>query len=431
MSVTVEDITATKKRVKIEIPADVVAKEYETSLKSVRQRARIPGFRPGHAPANMIEKRFGGDIRSDLIDKLVPDYYTRALREHSLVPVAMPTFESTPEIRRNEPVTFTVTVEVRPKIENLRYTGLQVDAVPVSVEEREVDETLASMQEQRAVFNAVDREVREDDLIVMDYVQFDPSGEKEIGSAKDKMMRLSSQYTPQGILDEVLGRRSGDVVDIVLPVVAQGEIVDESGQGERLRITIKEVKEKKLPPIDGDFAKDFGHDTLEALKEKIREGLMKAKQDDAARQQKATLVDELVSAHEFEVPETMLRSELATLVNREKEKRTPPAGQAPQQDDAAADDAALGEELRPRAVRNVMASLLLDAVSEREGIVVTEEELRTRIALLAKSFQATPEAVVNLFMTRDGSLDGLRHTIREEKAMDLLLAKAQIVQGAS
>ncbi len=430
MSISVEDISTTKKRLKIEIPAEVVSKEYETALAAVRLRARIPGFRAGHAPLSMIEKRFGGDIRSDLIDKLVPDYYTRAMKDAALVPISMPSFEASPELQKDAPLSFTLTVEVRPKIENLVYQGLKVEDVPVSVADTEVDETLSSLREQRALYEVVDREVRPDDLLVIDYVKLDPSGENEVAAASDKIMNLGNGLAPQGILDALVGRKKGDVVPVTLPAVERGEMKEGAETGDRLRITIKEVKEKRLPTVDDDFAKDFGHDSLDALKAKIREGIVGAKQESAARQQKAKLVDVLVSSHEFDVPETMLSHELETLVTNEKTKRTT-AGTTPDAGDlSAAADADLAEELRPKALRNVQASLLLDEIADREGVIVSEEELRSRIASLAKSFQATPEAVVNLFMTRDGSLDGLRHTVREEKVMDLLLAKAEIVKGA-
>jgi trigger factor len=426
----IEDISTTRKRLKIEIPTDIIEKEYSESLDKVRQRSRIPGFRPGKAPITLIEKKFGNDVKSDIIDRLVPQYYSRAMKEAELVPVTLPQFEGTLDFKRNEPLSFELVVEVRPRVGDLQYAGMKVEDVPCDVEEKEIDDTIKGLQEGRAMFEAVDREIREDDLIIIDYVKLDAAGEKELSSAKDQVMNLGNNLTPKGILDELLGRKKGDTVEIVLPAVEGGE-VKEGSRGDRLKITVKEVKEKKLPLIDDELAKDFGHESLDSLRQKARESILKAKKDKAAGEQKAKLLVSLTKAYDFDIPETMLEHELQTLVVNEKHRRQPQgqvqgtAGETP-----SADDEKLVEELRPKAVNNVKATILLDMIAEKEEVTVTEEELKTRISLLARHLQTTPEAVVNLFMTKDESLEGLKRSIRDEKVLDLILSKAEITKGA-
>jgi trigger factor len=203
-------------------------------------------------------------------------------------------------------------------------------------------------------------------------------------------------------------------------------------KGNRLRITIKEVKEKKLPPMDDEFAKDIGGENLGALREKVRDGILRAKKEKAAAQQKEKLLETLVGSYQFEVPESLLESELETLVVNEKHKRAPKGAAAGQDTGKTApeDDSALTEELRPKAVDKVKAAVLLDMIAEKEGVTVAEEEMKTRIALLARHLQTTPDRVINLFVTKDGSLDNLRRTIRDEKVMDIVLSKAEIEKGA-
>lgn len=433
MGTTVEDITSTKKRLKIEISADIIQKEYNTSVSSVRQRAKIPGFRPGHAPVSIIEKRFGSDIKNDILDKLIPDYYSKALKEANLVPVTLPKFEGSLEFKKDEPLSFSLTVEVRPQISDLNYAGLKIDSIESTAEEKDIEDTLKGLQEERALYEVVDRPVRESDLIVIDYVKFDPTGEKELSSAKDQVMNLGNNMAPPGILEEIAGKKKGDIVDITLPSFEEGE-VKEGADGDRIRITIKEVKEKKLPEIDDEFAKDFGHDSLEALKEKIKEGVMKARKDKAANQQKTKLLDMLVESHEMDVPESLLERELENLVVNEKasQKKSGELISEAGQDKGAesSDDAALIERLRPKAIRNVKTTILLDMIAEKEGVTVTEDEIKTRIAVLARHFQTTPENVINLFIAKDGSLENFKHTIQDEKVMDLVLSKADLVKGA-
>ncbi|MBI5101042.1 MAG: trigger factor [Nitrospirae bacterium] len=429
MTIEVEDISSTKKRLRIEIPADIVEKEYARSLDNLRQKSKIPGFRPGKAPVSLVEKKFGGEIKSDLIDKLVPDYYTRALRESNLVPVGYPDMESALELKRNEALSFTFTVEVRPEVAGLDYTGIKVDDIPFEVTESEIDETIKGLQEGRAMFEVVDREVRDSDLIVIDYLKLDPAGEKEIASAKDQVMNLGNNLVPKGIADAVLGRKKGDLVEVTLPEVEGGEIKDDSSRGDRLRITIKEVKEKKMPEIDDELAKDFGHETIEALRERVREGLHKNKADGVSSKQKGQLIEKLVERHSFDLPESLLNKELENLMLNEKH----PEGDASNPESEGApgkNDAELLDSLRPKAIHNVKVALLLDMIADKEKVAVSEEEIKARISLLARHFKATPEAVINLFVTRDGSLDNLGRTIRDEKVLDLILSKAEIVKGA-
>jgi len=428
LATTVEDISSTKKRLKIEIPADILEREYSDSVNKIRQRARIPGFRQGKAPVNLIEKRFGDEIRSELLEKLIPTYYAQAVKEADLAPVTMPKIETELDIRRNEPLLFSLTIEVRPKIDTLNYSGIAVSHVEVSIDDKELEDTLKGLQNDRAMFEAVDREVGEDDLLIIDYVKLDPTGEKELSTAKDQVMNLGNKLTPHGILQGLVHKKKGDTVEIVLPEVVGQELKEDSDKGNRLRITIKEVKEKKLPEIDDEFAKDFGHESLDILKEKIKEGILAAKQGNAQKQQKSKIVDTLIDSHTFDVPESLVGAELQHLIMNERYSDNP----AKQEDAASAAkiDTEMAEKLRPKAFRNVKTTIILDAIAEKENITVSEAEMKDRISLIAKQLQATPDAVVNLFMTRDGSLDNLRHNIREEKVLDFLLSRAEITKGA-
>ncbi len=428
MATTVEDISTTKKRLKIEIPADILEKEYSDSLHKIRQRARIPGFRQGKTPISIIEKRFGDEIKSEMLEKLVPTYYAQAVKDADLSPVTMPKIEEGLNFKRNEPLSFSLTVEVRPKIDNLSYNGIKVEDIEVSVDDGEIEDTVKGLQNDRAMFEAVDREIGEDDMLVIDYVKLDPSGEKELSTAKDQVMNLDNKITPRGILDAVLGKKKGDTVEITLPEMDIREQKEVTEKGNQLRITIKEIKEKKLPDLDDEFSKDFGHDSLSALKEKIREGILAAKQGNAKKQQKSIIVDALVNNHSFDVPESLTQAELEHLIMNEKTAEQRAQRGIDTTPDKA--DKELAEVLRPKAMKNVKATIILDEIAEKENISVTEAEMKDRIALIAKQLQATPDAIVNLFMTRDGSLDNLRHNIREEKVLDFLLSRAEITKGA-
>jgi trigger factor len=436
LSTTIEDISSTKKRLKIEIPLDVITKEYNSSLNNVRQRAKIPGFRPGKVPVNLIEKRFADNIKSDIIDRLVPEYYSKALKDAGLTPVTMPTLETSVELKKNEPLSISLTVEVRPNITDLNYEGMKIEDVDVRVDDAELEDTLIKLQDERAVYSEVDRPIKEDDFIVIDYVKLDAAGEKELSSGKDQVMNLGNNLTPKGILDELIGKKKGDLVEIDIPASvgsSEGSDLKEEGEGSRIRITVKEVKEKKLPEMDDEFAKDLGHDTLESLRNKVGEGILKAKKDGSAKEQKAKLLDMLVESHDFDVPESLFERELENLYINEKAsmKQAPDLlekaeDETPGQEE---DDAQLKEKLKPKAAQNIKGTILLDMIAEKENITVSEDELKTKIMQLAQHFQTNPENIMNLFITRDGSLENLKHSIRDEKVLEIILSKAELIKG--
>jgi trigger factor len=250
-------------------------------------------------------------------------------------------------------------------------------------------------------------------------------------------MNLGNNLVPKGILDELIGKQKGDVIEINIPAFDSsgktGELIQEGDKGNRIRITIKEIKEKILPEIDDDFAKELGQDTLVSLKEKIREGILNAKNANAAKQQKSKLLAMLVDSHDFDIPESLLEKELQTLMLNEKASIEQAKGALQNKDEDISSkedsDTEFMEKLKPKAVQNVKSMILLDMIAEKENVSVSEEELKSRIVLLAQQFQTTPETIINLFVTKDGSLDNLKNNIKDEKVLDLLLSKAETIKG--
>lgn len=157
---TVEDISTTKKRLKIEIASDTIESEIKDSLEKVRQRAKIPGFRPGKAPLSLIEKRFGKEIEAEVLEKVIPEKYNAALREASLSPVGMPELEEKFEFKRNTPLNLSFIIEVLPKIENLDYENIKVKDIPFSVEETDIDKTLTRLRIRRRYLRLLTRKQR-------------------------------------------------------------------------------------------------------------------------------------------------------------------------------------------------------------------------------------------------------------------------------
>ena len=442
---TVEDISLTKKRIRIEIPSDIIEKEIKDYLETLRQKTRIPGFRPGKAPLHLIEKRFGKGVEAEVLEKVIPEFYARALKEADLKPVAMPVFDEKLEYKRNNPLNLSLTVEVMPKIENLDYSGLKTNDISVSVEDSEIEDYLKRLQEHKALYEVVEKDIEKDDLVTFDYVDCEIVGEEMVPSLKEKILKMGKEILPIDIEEKLNGKKKGETVEFTNTLNEVFGIKELAGKTVKMKIMIREVKKKVLPAIDDEFAKDLGFGNLSELKEKIKENIYEAKKDQTAKIQKAEILRQIIESHNFEVPETMLTNELEALMiqagtsGASKKMK----GEENIQDESSVVDLTPDEtkqgqeealenqasELREKALRNVRASIIIDAIGQREGVTVTEDEIKDRINFIAKQLSSKPEDIMKFYLAKEGPLEDLKHIIYQEKVLDILLSKATLEKG--
>jgi trigger factor len=409
---TLEDISATRKRLHIEIPSDAIEDEIKNSLNRLRANTRIPGFRQGKAPLALIEKRFGKDAESEAVEKAVPKFYSRALKEADITPVVQPVIEGSLEFKRETPLNFTVVVEVMPRLETLSYEEITVKEIPLEVTDSDLETTIARLREEKAVYEPSGEPVADGDLVVMDYEV------REDGkSYKDEVFKVGSDVMPESFSKNLIGlKKSGEAeFDVTFPDDHHSK--EMAGREVGFEVTIKDIKKVTLPAIDDEFAKDLGYDNMEALREKIKERLEKSKEDTVARMLKAEVLKKALEDNEFEAPESLVEAELGHALNEAKAKGRKDS------------DEVLREELRPAAERQIRASLLLQIIGEKEGIEVGEEDMTKKISQLSTQINLTPENVMKYYVARDGSLEGLRQSLMEDKVLDLLLERAVVEKG--
>ncbi len=409
----VEDLSSTKKRITIEATADEIEEEILKALDDLRVRTKLPGFRPGKVPIALLEKKFGKDVEKNVFEKLIPQYYSNAIKEARLVPLAHPVFEKS-DYQRKSDFKIVCSVEVRPVIEDLNYEDIPLKKREVTVKEEEVEMNLENLLKSKSTYEPVDRAVKKDDLIVIDY---DVIQDNETYS--DQFLKVGSDSFPENFFDPLIGKNKGDTVEV------QVSFPDDYGKKEfrertlDFKVHIKDIKELVIPELDDEFAKDVGLDTLPELKKKVKEGLEASKKDGAIKAQKEELIKALIERYDFELPESILNAELKTLVSEAKGKE--------QSKDKSEEE--LEEEFRNEAIQNVKAMILLDTIGEKENITVSDDELRQRLMMLSRMMNMTPEALMQIYVSRYGSLEGLRHTIYREKVADILYTKAKIQKG--
>lgn len=413
---TVEDISTTKKRLTIEIPADTIEKEIRDSLEKLRLKAKIPGFRPGRAPIDLIEKRFGKEVESDVLDRVIPQGYVSALKEANITPVANPVLEEKIDFKRHHPISMKLTIEIMPKVDNLHYDNIKIKDINVAVNDSDIEGVLKRQQEEKATYEPSDGPVEMNDLIVLDYSA--PDIEE-----KDKIFKVGNSIFPDEFSQKLIGKNKGDklTVETVFPDEHPYEKL--AGKSLAMEVAIKDIKKVNLPALDDELAKDAGFDNLEEMKRRIGEEILKAKKSEVAKIQKGEIIRKLIESHEFDAPESLIEQEAAMLASASL------ANKGKETDSGDKELEALKQELRPDAVRNVKASLLIETIGREQGVSVTDDEVKNAIVSLSQKLSVSPENIMKFYISRDGSLDGLKSSLFEEKVLDLILSKAEVEKG--
>jgi trigger factor len=426
---TAESANPCAREISIEIPADVVAKESEALLAKYQKLARLPGFRKGKAPASLIRSRFGDDLRSELVESLVPRYFREAVEKQRLEPVSQPHITDL-HIHEGEPLRFTAKFEVLPPIEVAGYKELRADKQDTSVTEDEVAKALNHMREQRATFVPVEeRTLADGDFAQISFqskaqsVPSEKAGEKDEKpvTVDDILVEVGGANTVRDFSDNLRGAAPGDErrFDVKYP----DDFGDERLRGRTVNYTVsvKAIKRKELPGLDDAFAAEAGEfKSLEELKQRIRESLEKEKSHRAEHEAKEKLLDELVKRNEFPVPEALIERQVSTRL--ERGLRALAAQGLRAEDMKKMDLERLRAGQRDAARKEVQASLLLEKIADVENIHVGEDEVAREIEALAAQTQQTPEAI-RARLTRDGALDRIRDRMRNEKALQFLYSR--------
>ena len=424
MKVAVEEISSVKKSLKIEVPEEVVTRELESAYTDLNHRVRIPGFRPGKAPRALLEKRYSASVEEDVIRKLVPDYYKRAIQETGLRPVELPAIEKV-ELKKNAPLFFTAMVEITPPIPLGPYTGLKVQRPKMEVTTVELDKALEALQEQHAQLVACPEEHRiaEKDFVVLDFHGSMDGRSLEGGSRQNHLLQIGSDTMIPGFEEQLIHHQRGDRVKVQATFPKDYPKAELAGRAAEFDVTIREVKQKVLPAIDDEFAKDVGKFTsLDQLREKLKEDLtarVRLEQDRAVR---TALLKQLSEAHPFEVPSSLVEQEVQESLARLQQRL--PKGVTLEQ--AKIDPQAVRKEIEPAAREKVKGRLILTAIAEREQLTVPSEEVDSALSRTAQELKLNAEDVRRLIVSQDGSLDVFKARLLEDKAMDWVVSKAVI-----
>ncbi|MGE5233256.1 MAG: trigger factor [Acidobacteriota bacterium] len=407
--VSVEEVGPCRKKLAIEVPAAAVSAEMDRVVAEFGRQARIPGFRKGKVPTNLVRQRFAHDIEHEVVDRLLPRFWRQAQAESNLDPLLPPQVENV-ELRAGEPLRFVATVEVRPPIELGNTKDFQLPEPTSDPTGEEVDRALEDLRRNVADWVVVERPAARGDRVAA------------------RLADLGSSEGPQPVSFEVGDPAVWEELGVAASGLQAGqatELVRKHGEGEhvhehRYRLEVTEVREQRLPDIDDEFAKKLGNfEDLPALKKDVEARLGAAKRIERRRQREQALIDQLRERHPVPLPEGVVEHEREQLM-QEFAENLARRGVDPER--AQVDWQRLADDLKPQAEKRVHARLLLDAVAQAEDVTVSEEEFERALGSIAR-LEGRSTSAVRQALDEAGRLGQLRAQLRREKTLDRLLGE--------
>lgn len=375
MKVDVEDVSTVKKIMHVEIPEKDVTRELDKAYKTLKTNAKIKGFRPGKVPLSLLEKRFKKEMHEEVSGQLIQNSYGEALGQAELVPLGEPAIDR-PDLEKGQPYRYSATIEVRPPVGDLDLNGLKLKEKVHIVDDVEVETQLKMLQKRNAQLKSVDedRPVRDKDVVIIDYEGFkDGKPLEPTRKTENFQVEIGSGRILEDFDKQLVGMEPDSTKELQVRFPDDYYNKDLAGLEVTFKVTLKEIKEEVLPELDDEFAKDLGeYETLDELKEAIRKDLEQRYKAESRRQLREDIIDKLIEQSDFELPEALVKGELAGVV-RDAQSLMAQRGMSLEQSGQTEEE--LSEKYLPMAERKVREYILIEKVIDQEEITLTDEVL--------------------------------------------------------
>ena len=404
----------------ISIPVQEVDHEVSRVTGEVQRRARLPGFRPGKAPASLIRKQFAGDVRQKVLESLIPKYLHKQFEAENLNVVGTPDIKEV-HFHEGEPLRFKAEFEVVPTIELGEYKGIEVPYQDPGVTAEDVARRVEEIREQKAQFLNIDPRPLEDGDFAVVALESVAGIAGEPVKQDEMVLEIGGADTVEAFTQNLRGLSPGDQKTFDVAYPEDYGAARMAGKTVTFRATLKGVRKKELPDVNDEFAQDLGdYRNLDELREAVRKNILAQRQFEAQQQAKDKIVEKLVDAHDFPVPEVFVERQIKTRVEQNLRAL---AADGIDPASIKLDWDKVRETHRDKAVREVKASLLLGRIAEREAIHATREEVDREVERLARQ-QREPVAALQIRFEKDGTLGRIASHIQTEKTLGFLFEQA-------
>jgi trigger factor len=406
----------------LEIPAEEVSKASEKVAKEFAKMARVPGFRPGKAPISLIKRRFAEDIKSEVLQNLVPETVEKAVAEQKLTPVSQPQVDKL-EFNEGQPVKFRASFDVLPEFSLASYKSLEIEMPQMTITDEDVAKTLTEMQQRAATFAPVEGRAVQNDDFVQVKLHGTPEGGGEPLQADSVLCHIGAEETMEPFNENLRGASNGDHKDFDVNYPADYPDAKLAGKLFHYAVDVLGIKTKQLPELNDEFAKDVSDATsLDELKTKIRESLEHERDHRQKDLQREKVIGELVKLHDFPVPDSLVEHQMDVRLERVVRSL---AQQGVDPRAVNVDWVSLRRRQEERAKDDVKAELVIDRIATEEKIDVTDQEVEHELEHMATHSGESAEAI-RARLTKQGALDRMKAKLRSDKTIDWLAQNASI-----
>ncbi|MDY6862905.1 MAG: trigger factor [Thermodesulfobacteriota bacterium] len=427
MQVDITDLSSLEKMVKVNIPFKQVEAELDIAYKELKKNVRVKGFRPGKVPRKILENYYKDKVEEDIIKKLIDDTYNKILEENSLKPISRPIIDLG-KLEQGKDFSYSVKFEVRPVVSPQNYSGLELIKEKVEeTNEEEVTERLKELQEANCQLKEVDRAVMKSDVVIIDFQAF--CEDKIIAEEKgtNYTFELGKGRSLEDFEEGLAGMNKGETKKIVVNFPSDAVNKNLAGKEISYEVHLKEIKEKIIPELDDEFARDLGteYKTLEDLKNHIKNIITEQKKSKTEIKLRNDIIEKLIENNPFEVSPSLVETQVQLMIN-EAEQNFKQQGLSFTQ--AGIDPMELKKKYLPEAERRVRGALILESIAEKENIDVEDGEIEKRIEKIASQTGQSLD-YLKAFYTKKENLDNLTGQLREEKILDFLVSKANVIEN--
>ncbi len=425
MSVTVEVLSPIRKKLSLEVAADVVDAELENAYKKIAKTADIKGFRKGKVPRKILEQHYGPRAQYDAAGPLINNSLYKALLDNKIEAVSQPEVTESGTVERGKPFKYEAEVDVRPEVVAKDYTQLKLEKEKFYFDENVIDQQLEQMANSRTQLEVTSRKkARDGDTVIIDFEGFIDDTPFENGAAKDFELALGSNSFIPGFEAQVVGMKREQEKEIEVTFPEEYGAKELAGKPAVFKVLVKEIKEKHIPKIDDALAKELDADNLDELKERIRENSIAQEKQRIDGQLQEGLMTALIENNVFEVPEGMIENQLHHLKDSFTQKLK---AQGMTLEMLGMNDESFATAYRDMAVQQVKGELVLDAIADQEKIIVDEAEIEQKMQEFADNSEV-PLDQVQKYFENQSTLAGLKGQILQEKVTKFLLEQAVVTE---
>jgi trigger factor len=423
MQITETNAEGLKREFKVVVASDDIEQKVKDKLVEIGRQVRLPGFRPGKVPMQVLRKRYGASVMGEVLEGAVSDSSAQAMREHGLRPAMQPQIEIV-SFKEGADLEYKMAVEILPDIAPVDFPALTLERLRPEVPDAEIEKALHRIAQPHRKSEAVDRPAERGDVAVIDFVGRVDGTEFPGGSAKDHSLELGSGRFIPGFEDQLIGAKAGEhrAVKVTFPTEYGSEEL--AGKDAEFAVDVKEVRALKDANIDDELATDLGLESLEALKKAIRNQLEREYGGVARQRLKRALLDQLAANYTFPVPSGMVDLEFETIWKQFEEARAQSKDEVAEE--AGKSDDELKAEYRGIAERRVRLGLLLSEVGRVNSISVNQDEVNRALGEEARRHPGHEKQVIEFYRKNPEALANLRAPLFEDKVVDFVIEMASV-----